>query len=501
MSAAAFDIRVRRAFDGFTLDAAFEVGGGVTALIGPSGAGKTSLIHAVAGLLRPDDGRIRVRGDVVFDAEAAIDAPPHRRRLGCVFQDGRLFPHLGVRANLLFGRRFAPPPHDPADVDRIVAMLDLGALLDRRTEGLSGGERQRVAIGRALLSNPRALLMDEPLAALDAARKSEIYPYLERLRSEAGVPILYVSHAADEVARLADQIVELDGGRVVRLRDASAAKSTIAPSAPKSVEPMALYADWSRNWDLVTWAEEYADEAETAWRLLNDASERPIERLVEFGAGSGCLASHLQDRVSLTLTDASPSMSRLAAASAPNARHAVGDMRAMRLGETFDAVLIHDAVGYMTSIADLRSAIATAAEHLAPGGAALFAPDATMETFRPGVETGGRTAPDGRVGRWMEWTGDAEPLPDGGAVASVRYALFVDAPNGASEAVAETHRFGVFAWSDWTEAIASAGLTLLSAPPTDAADQVLIVARKPAGAPVTAPTPSSPSSPPSKDTT
>lgn len=200
-------------FAGFTLDAAFEAPAGVTALFGRSGSGKTTVVNAVAGLLRPDSGRIVAEGAVLLDTAARVFVPPHRRRVGYVFQDARLFPHLSVRQNLLYGRWFAAR-EDGVEFGRIVDLLGLRALLDRRPGALSGGEKSRVALGRAILSNPRLLLMDEPLAALDEARKAEILPYLERLRDELRLPILYVSHSLAEVARLATTVVLIDAGRV-----------------------------------------------------------------------------------------------------------------------------------------------------------------------------------------------------------------------------------------------------------------------------------------------
>ncbi|MGE4327034.1 MAG: molybdenum ABC transporter ATP-binding protein [Pseudodonghicola sp.] len=201
---------------GFDLRVAFEAPEGVTALFGRSGAGKTTVINAVSGLLKPQQGRILLGGETLFDAKARVNLPVHRRRLGYVFQDGRLFPHMSVRQNLMYGRRFAPRGSSGPGLEEVADLLGLAEMLDRRPGALSGGEKQRVAIGRALLSWPRMLLMDEPLAALDTARKEEILPYLERLRDRAGLPILYVSHSVAEVARLATSVVLLEAGQVVR---------------------------------------------------------------------------------------------------------------------------------------------------------------------------------------------------------------------------------------------------------------------------------------------
>jgi molybdate transport system ATP-binding protein len=207
-------VDVEKRLGDFTVAARFETESGVTALFGPSGAGKTSLVNMIAGLVAPDRGRIMYRGKVLFDAAGKVNVPPHRRQFGYVFQDGRLFPHLTVRRNLDYGRRMYGLKRDRAETERIVAMLDIGHLADRRPGKLSGGERQRVAIGRALLMRPRLLLLDEPLASLDAARKAEIMPYLERLRDEAGVPMIYVSHHAAEARRLATTVVRVEAGRV-----------------------------------------------------------------------------------------------------------------------------------------------------------------------------------------------------------------------------------------------------------------------------------------------
>ncbi len=208
------EVDITHHFGHFAIKAAFTAGSGITALFGRSGAGKTTVINAVAGLLQPDAGHIRLDGEVLSDAKTGVFQPPHARQFGYVFQDARLFPHLSVRDNLTFGARYAKQGHG-ARFDDVIALLGLESLLTRAPNSLSGGEKQRVALGRALLSHPRMLLMDEPLASLDGPRKQEILPYLERLRDgPLNLPILYVSHAVDEVARLADTLVLLQDGGV-----------------------------------------------------------------------------------------------------------------------------------------------------------------------------------------------------------------------------------------------------------------------------------------------
>jgi molybdate transport system ATP-binding protein len=209
-------LRHRFGRDGFALDAGFGMPeAGVTALFGPSGCGKSTILAAVAGLLRPDWGRVQLDGGVLLDTAGRIDLPPERRRCGVVFQDARLFPHLSVETNLRYGQRRAPAGAEGPGLEEVVELLGIAPLLARRPAGLSGGERQRVALGRALLSRPRLLLMDEPLAALDAARRAEVLPFLARLRDATRLPILYVTHALEEVDALADRLVLLRDGRAM----------------------------------------------------------------------------------------------------------------------------------------------------------------------------------------------------------------------------------------------------------------------------------------------
>lgn len=204
-----FEIRVEQQLGETRIALDLASDGRLTALFGPSGAGKSSVLNMVAGLLRPDAGRIVVDGVTLFDSDTGIDLPPERRRLGYVFQDGRLFPHKRVRDNLLYGWHLARPETRWMSLDEAVAFLGIGPLLDRWPRTLSGGEAQRVAIGRALLAGPRFLLMDEPLSSLDAARREDIMQVIERIRDELRLPILYVSHDRGEVERLATTIARL----------------------------------------------------------------------------------------------------------------------------------------------------------------------------------------------------------------------------------------------------------------------------------------------------
>ncbi len=214
------DVRLHRRQGSFQVDAAFaSAEAGVTALFGPSGSGKTSIVRMVAGLARPDGGHIRLDGQPLFDDGSQggkrVDLPMERRHVGYVFQEGRLFPHMSVRANLTYGQRLVPAAERRIGFDAVVELLGIGALLDRRPAKLSGGEKQRVAVGRALLTSPRLLLMDEPLAALDANRKQEVLPFIARLPREFSIPILYVTHSMDEILRLADLLVLMRDGRSV----------------------------------------------------------------------------------------------------------------------------------------------------------------------------------------------------------------------------------------------------------------------------------------------
>ncbi len=212
------------------MDVCFEAAQqGVTALFGTSGAGKTSVINMVAGLTRPDRGHIAVNGHTVFDSDTRVDVPPEARGFGYVFQDGRIFPHLSVQSNLTYGMRLVPKHRRFIDFDEVVELLGIGILLNRRVAKLSGGEKQRVAIGRALLTSPSLLLMDEPLASLDAARKAEVLPFVERLSDRLSIPILYVSHSVTEIRRLADTVVVMENGHVNEIGPTKCVLSRTAP--------------------------------------------------------------------------------------------------------------------------------------------------------------------------------------------------------------------------------------------------------------------------------
>ncbi len=207
-------VDIRKQLGDFSVEVDFTTEGRVTGLFGPSGTGKTSIINMIAGLLTPDSGSIILDDTVLDDLATGVHVPAHRRRIGYVFQDARLFPHLSVEQNLRYGRRMNGLAPDLHNFQRITGLLNLGDLLARRPGKLSGGERQRVALGRALLIEPKLLLLDEPMASLDRTRKNEILPYLIRLRDEGGVPMVYVSHDADELRQMATHVVLLDGGRV-----------------------------------------------------------------------------------------------------------------------------------------------------------------------------------------------------------------------------------------------------------------------------------------------
>jgi molybdate transport system ATP-binding protein len=223
-------VDVAKRLGGLTIEASFTSEGRVTGLFGASGAGKTSLINMIAGLSRPDRGIIAIDGETLDETATQTHVPVHRRRIGYVFQDLRLFPHFDVRQNLDYGRRMNHLAEDSAQQKRVTDLLDIGHLLDRRPGRLSGGERQRVALGRALLSQPRLLLLDEPLGSLDEERKEEILPYLVRLRDEAGIPMVYVSHDPSEMRKLATQIVMLRRGRVTAFGGAEILPVALAPA-------------------------------------------------------------------------------------------------------------------------------------------------------------------------------------------------------------------------------------------------------------------------------
>ena len=224
-------IDVGLALDRFELAVRFDSAARTIGIVGPSGSGKTTLLNLIAGIVRPDRGSIKIGPSTFVDTERGQWLPSYRRRIGYVFQEARLFPHLTVDQNLRYGRFFAGRRRAQARAN-IVEILGIGHLLHRRAVGLSGGEQQRIAIGRAFLASPQLLLMDEPLAALDAQRRTEILPLIEQVRAEAGIPLIYVSHAEAEIARLADEILVMASGQLVRRERPGA--SDAAPLAPSA---------------------------------------------------------------------------------------------------------------------------------------------------------------------------------------------------------------------------------------------------------------------------
>ena len=243
------DVDIEETLGTFRLAVTFKADARVVGLFGRSGSGKTSVINAIAGIGRPHRGAIRIDGETLFDSAREIDVPPEKRRIGYVFQDALLFPHLDVEANLDYGQRLRAPAERIIAQDRVVELLGLGPLLRRKPRTLSGGERQRVAIGRALLAPPRILLMDEPLASLDFARKVEILDYIERLRAELPLPIVYVSHSVAEIERLADAVVVLEGGRCVALGavDEVMRRSELQPATDRLDAGALIEADITRH--------------------------------------------------------------------------------------------------------------------------------------------------------------------------------------------------------------------------------------------------------------
>lgn len=208
-------VTANKQMGGFRLEAAFQAPAqGVTALFGPSGAGKTTLVNIIAGLVRPDQGRVALGQRVLFDSAQGVNLPPERRRVGLVFQDGRLFPHLSVRSNLTYGLRLLPPEQRRLELEEVVELMGISHLLARRPATLSGGEKQRVGVGRALLTSPELLLLDEPLASLDQGRKDEVLPFLARLPQRLQVPMIYVSHSRQEIEFLEAKVIHIVGGRI-----------------------------------------------------------------------------------------------------------------------------------------------------------------------------------------------------------------------------------------------------------------------------------------------
>jgi len=199
----------------FTLDVALQLDQRVTAIFGPSGSGKSTLLSIIAGISKPDRGRVMINGETVFDGEKKINKPIHQRRIGLVFQDARLFPHLNVEHNLRYPLKFTPTHEQQFHFNDIINLLEIGALLKRATHQLSGGEKQRVALGRALLSSPRLLMLDEPMASLDESLKSQILPFLKKVADEINIPMIYISHSKDEIMQITNNVVYINAGKIV----------------------------------------------------------------------------------------------------------------------------------------------------------------------------------------------------------------------------------------------------------------------------------------------
>jgi len=277
------DVDIEQQLGAFALAVRFAVDAPIVGLFGASGAGKTSVVNAIAGIGKPGRGSISVNGTLLFDSAQRINLPPDKRRVGYVFQDALLFPHLDVQRNLLYGQRLCPPTDRFIDPARIVALLGLDGLLRRGTVTLSGGERQRVAIGRALLAQPRILLMDEPLVALDAPRRDEVLDYIERLRDDLRIPMVYVSHSRSEIARLADAVVVLTS--VVTNTN----KKPIVELAARNRLPAIYYtAEWTQNGGLLSYGANFDDlfrrAATYVDKILKGAkpADLPVEQARKF---------------------------------------------------------------------------------------------------------------------------------------------------------------------------------------------------------------------------
>lgn len=199
----------------FALDVALQLDQRVTAIFGPSGSGKSTLLSIIAGISKPDQGRVMINGETVFDHEKKINKPIHQRRIGLVFQDARLFPHLNVEHNLRYPLKYTPTHEQQFHLNEIADLLEIGSLLKRTTHQLSGGEKQRVALGRALLSSPRLLMLDEPMASLDESLKSQILPFLKKVADEIKIPMIYISHSRDEIAQITNNVVYINAGKIV----------------------------------------------------------------------------------------------------------------------------------------------------------------------------------------------------------------------------------------------------------------------------------------------